>query len=89
MIQLLFVRPLLRRKFTHTESLVTEARAEASHGQAACAMARAESGRCAQLPGGNDSRAEDHAYDYGQQHLFQHWTLLLMEERLHDADFRV
>jgi hypothetical protein len=49
-------------------------------------MARAKSGRCTQLPGGNDGRAEDHAYDYGQQHLFHHWTLLLLEERRH-ADF--
>jgi hypothetical protein len=43
-------------------------------------MASAESGRCTQLPGGNDSRTEDHAYGYGQQHLFHHWILLLPEE---------
>ena len=72
-IQLSFVGPLLRRKFTHAESLVTETRAEASHSQTACAMARAESlGGCTQLPGGHDTRAEDHDYGYGQQHIFRH-----------------
>jgi hypothetical protein len=41
-------------------------------------MARGKSlGRCTQLPGGYDTRAEDHNHGYGQQHLFNHWTLLL------------
>jgi hypothetical protein len=52
-------------------------------------MARAESlGRCTELPGGYDTRGENHDYGYGQQHLLYHWTLPLLE-KLRDADFRV
>ena len=46
-------------------------------------MARAESlGRCTQLPSGNNTRVQDHDCGYGQQHLFRHWTMLLLEEKL-------